>query len=352
VSAHVEDRLSPYLDGELSAGERDRVESHLRGCPACARHLEELRAVDAAARALPLEAPAGYFGSFSGRLRERLPQRRARRWPAWALAAAAGLALAVLVPLSARRVVSPVPEAVKTDALRSSTPTTLVAASPAFAEPPRVRAKTAAEPGAARRPPPAAPPAGATPAPMMASREQLKSGLYAQKRSGPSAQEPSSQAAANQAAPAAAPAAGPAPASVSGAAERLEGAEEKNKEGPLRKIQRDEASRGVRTDAQLMRADEDVGYQSLLVRQAGSVDEARRLADAWKTFAETHPASPRADEARVRAIEARGLAWRLSHDPADLDRVRQSARAYLASSRAPQRERVRALLETLPASEP
>ena len=187
---------------------------------------------------------------------------------------------------------------------------------------------------------------------MMASREQLKSGLYAQKRSGPSAQEPSSQAAANQAAPPAAPAAGPAPASVSGAAERLEGAEEKNKEGPLRKIQRDEASRGVRTDAQLMRADEDVGYQSLLVRQAGSVDEARRLADAWKTFAETHPASPRADEARVRAIEARGLAWRLSHDPADLDRVRQSARAYLASSRAPQRERVRALLETLPASEP
>ena len=123
MSAHVEDRLSPYLDGELSAGERDRVESHLRGCPACARHLEELRAVDAAARALPLEAPAGYFGTFSGRLRERLPQRRARRWPAWALAAAAGLALAVLVPLSARRVVSPVPEAVKTDALRSSTPT-------------------------------------------------------------------------------------------------------------------------------------------------------------------------------------------------------------------------------------
>ncbi|PYQ24377.1 MAG: hypothetical protein DMF81_05590, partial [Acidobacteria bacterium] len=39
-----------------------------------------------------------------------------------------------------------------------------------------------AEPGAA-------PPAGvATPVPMMASREQLKSGLYAQKRSGPSAQ--------------------------------------------------------------------------------------------------------------------------------------------------------------------
>src|SRR3989442_14552205 len=101
-----------------------------------------------------------------------------------------------------------------------------------------------------------------------------------------------------------------------------------------------------------MRADEDMGYQALLVRQAGSVQEARRLADAWTAFAQAHPSSPRSDEARVRAIEARGLAWRLSHDPADPDRARLAARSYLSSPRPPPRHRVRALLESLPPSEP
>ena len=43
MSAHVLDRLSMYLDGELAEAARAEVELHLRGCAACARHLEELR---------------------------------------------------------------------------------------------------------------------------------------------------------------------------------------------------------------------------------------------------------------------------------------------------------------------
>ena len=36
-------RLSQYLDGELAAGERARVEEHVRWCPECRRVLESLR---------------------------------------------------------------------------------------------------------------------------------------------------------------------------------------------------------------------------------------------------------------------------------------------------------------------
>ncbi|MEJ5308734.1 MAG: MG2 domain-containing protein [Anaerolineae bacterium] len=40
---HVEDELIAYLDGELDATERARVEAHLARCPACAAALQELR---------------------------------------------------------------------------------------------------------------------------------------------------------------------------------------------------------------------------------------------------------------------------------------------------------------------
>ena len=36
-------RLSDYLDGELPAGERERVEAHVHWCPECRRLLESLR---------------------------------------------------------------------------------------------------------------------------------------------------------------------------------------------------------------------------------------------------------------------------------------------------------------------
>jgi hypothetical protein len=92
----------------------------------------------------------------------------------------------------------------------------------------------------------------------------------------------------------------------------------------------------------------DKRYEALLSRPATSAAQARALRDAWELFARDGPASPRADEARVRAIEAGTLAWRLGHDPGDLATARACARAYLDAETAPQAARVRALLESLP----
>jgi hypothetical protein len=92
----------------------------------------------------------------------------------------------------------------------------------------------------------------------------------------------------------------------------------------------------------------DKRYQALLARSATSAAQARALRDAWDLFARDVPAAPRADEARVRAIEAGALAWRLGHDPDDLAAARARARGYLDAETAPQAARVRAVLESLP----
>ena len=45
TSEHVGERLSGYIDGELTQQERQRVEVHCADCAQCARELEELRAL-------------------------------------------------------------------------------------------------------------------------------------------------------------------------------------------------------------------------------------------------------------------------------------------------------------------
>lgn len=93
--------LGAYLDGELDAAARARVEAHLGTCAECSLHLADLAAVDQAARDLPVEAPAGYFDDFAPRVRARLETRASRRWrpPVWGWAAAAALLLGIVTPL-------------------------------------------------------------------------------------------------------------------------------------------------------------------------------------------------------------------------------------------------------------
>ena len=52
------DRLSEYIDDELTPAEGAALEAHLRSCPDCARTLDELREVVARARNLPVRPPA------------------------------------------------------------------------------------------------------------------------------------------------------------------------------------------------------------------------------------------------------------------------------------------------------
>jgi len=71
----VLERLSDYLDGDLVADERDRVEAHLRGCDRCARFGGEFRTVVGALRshlARTGQVPAG----FRERLRRALESER------------------------------------------------------------------------------------------------------------------------------------------------------------------------------------------------------------------------------------------------------------------------------------
>jgi hypothetical protein len=89
------DRLSEYLDGELSPDEAAKLELHLRDCPACRQSLTELKTMVARLAAdpgLPADQPTD---------REWQAIRRAisgtrRRWmiPAVIAASLAGLAIA------------------------------------------------------------------------------------------------------------------------------------------------------------------------------------------------------------------------------------------------------------------
>lgn len=131
------DRLSEYLDDELSPGERLAFDEHLRGCTTCRVTLEQLRAVTARAAALPVRDPGPYVwreiaqrigaadvsldGSGEGP-RDELAARRARNrirfpWIQAGAAAAAVLALGIGIGrwttptprLPAERVEAPAP---------------------------------------------------------------------------------------------------------------------------------------------------------------------------------------------------------------------------------------------------
>ncbi len=78
------DRLSDYLDGELSAADRAHLETHLAGCADCAATLAGLREVVARARDLgDPPPPVDLWPAIEARLEPRAPRAAApaaRRW--------------------------------------------------------------------------------------------------------------------------------------------------------------------------------------------------------------------------------------------------------------------------------
>jgi len=331
MSGHERERLSAYLDGELSAEERAEVAAHLAACPECAALLAAFAAVDGEASSLPAEAPDGYFESFPRRVAARLAAGQPaaagpRRMPAWAWAAAAALLLAVVTPLTLRRAptVAPTPVPEAPAARRAASPE----ASPPPAAPEPATPAPVPAPAAPRKaappailPAPAGPTAPAEARPKLEAREEAEADFVR--------------------APLAA-----APAPVPGTARAQEGgapavtAESALSAADRRHRELDLGVEGGVPGGVVGGVVGDVGGGTA----ARTPEEWRRLRDEWKAFAASVPAGPRADEARVRAIEAGWEAWRLSGRDDDEAAFRRDARAYLEREDALQKPRVERLL--------
>jgi anti-sigma factor RsiW len=132
--AHVQERLDDYVDGLLGEAEFQEMELHLHDCPECREQERELRALLAAAAALPVEIPPSrdLWPQIEGRLGPRVPRAGWRRftgsaWTLAALAAAAAVVLALSTTLRQQpRLTTPV--APVAEAPREDTTPTLVPA--------------------------------------------------------------------------------------------------------------------------------------------------------------------------------------------------------------------------------
>jgi hypothetical protein len=77
---HIIDQLSLYLDEELSALDRQKVEAHLQGCAGCRQRFEELQHLHARLRALPpLTPPESFYRETLAKL-ERPAQQGGWSW--------------------------------------------------------------------------------------------------------------------------------------------------------------------------------------------------------------------------------------------------------------------------------
>jgi len=366
VNGHVGDRLSPYLDDELDARERAAVTRHLEACAECARLLEELAAVDRLVAAEAVPAPAGYFETFgarvSARLRDAPADTRPRLFePAWALAAAAVLVVAVLAPSLLRDERLSAPESARLPAA----PAPAAAAPPATSSPALAEGRTEAvdlvgglqerdagrrdqaagreraEPAAASAVEPAAPPPApgrqkaesvpkAAPEPVAADEKVTAESLAPPPSEEPEAKRGNERRLVSR--------------DRDATLEREGGAAQTA--GASRFADAPASSVVAAAPPELQKAGPSPAFRALMDRRAETIAEARGLREAWRAFARG-AAGAEADEARVRVIEAGADAHRLSGDAADLELARRDAAAYLKREDAAQAERVRALLAAL-----
>ena len=355
MSGHEGERLCAYLDGELPPGERAEVEAHLAACPACATLLADMTAVDAAAASLPAEAPEGYFDAFPSRVMARLgaasmAPARTRRLPAWTWAAAAALLLAVVAPLTLRE---PAPGP------GLATPPGPSAPRPARADADQKRERDALSatgtlpvPAARPRPAFASPPAAALPAAPVrpaVAQSRLSAGKSAEN-------EAASEDARVPLPPPAAPAESAtsrtkladAPAQVGVREEPALLTTEAFAAPERERAEAAPVTSSVRQDERIAGAvsvpEPERAFARLEASRPRTAAQWQRLRDAWSAFAAAHPDDPRADEARVRAIEAGREAWLAGGADDDEAAFLRDARAYLAREDALQKERVQRLL--------
>jgi anti-sigma factor RsiW len=73
VDAHTRanEKFSAYLEGELDATERGRLEGHLKDCGACRTELDRLRATVDKLNALRTKAPGTFLADVQNQIRTR-----------------------------------------------------------------------------------------------------------------------------------------------------------------------------------------------------------------------------------------------------------------------------------------
>jgi hypothetical protein len=377
MSAHVLEQLGLYLDDELVPSDRAAVETHLRDCAECSKRLEEFAAVDDLARALPAEAPEGYFTDFAARVRGGLqgkPAARAPlRLPVWVLAAAAAVALGVTVPaLLRRQSLEPSPAALPEETFLQR-PAPVGGGAPEAAKPVSPSASERIEDEKTRltAPPQAPHPARAKTgsptqqeyaephglaggvaesvegaAPVDASRDAEADAL--KKRDQVDEPRALGQLSSEGQAKAESSGYAPPPAAAASATPREE---KENRralaDAPAPKL----ALEAARKDKAPGAAGARGRFGELLDRTATTAGEARALREAWRVHASL-ALGGEADEARVRVVEAGAQAYRLSHDLADLAQLEKDADAYLARPDALQVSRVRAVLLSVRSDRP
>jgi Putative zinc-finger len=343
LKAHVAQRLSQYLDGEIAAYERDVIVAHLRECAECARRLEELTAVDDMARSLTVEVPKGYFDTFASRVRSQLraPAKHHPAPPVWSFAAAAALLVGVLTPILwhgaktqpeiADRGAAPAVASSRTGT-PAPPPTSMVAdeslrpqAEEAKAVPKDTRTPPALEKRAANEDEAAASARQAAPArrdaPAPAASAPGFAGAPSESREADALKAQSAEAAPRPEAPAAS----------ARSAFREQGA----------------AAGRVTANAAPAGGAPELRYRALLAQKVATAAQARSLREAWGAYVESDPAGPHADEARVSKIEAGMLAYRLSGEAGDREVATLDAAEYLARPDARLAGRVRALLASI-----
>lgn len=100
--AHPETELVPFLRGELSAEERERVQHHLNGCAQCRESIEGLGATMQRVASRIEELPVPEWSAYRRELRLKLARRKERAgwWRpgiVWGSLATAGVGVAALI---------------------------------------------------------------------------------------------------------------------------------------------------------------------------------------------------------------------------------------------------------------
>lgn len=92
----------------------------------------------------------------------------------------------------------------------------------------------------------------------------------------------------------------------------------------------------------------EVEFEALVTRPAESLEDLRRLREAWRSFVGRHTEGPRVDEARVAFVAVSVEIAVRSRTPEDAAEARRSGKTYLDREDAAQRARVQDLLARLP----